>query len=181
MKSFSKQTHSGFALLLTMIVISVVLAMGLSIVNSTLKQFTLSATARDSEAAFHVANSGLDCVRYYRVRMEANYLSGTGPSISCAGSTLQSPTTISVGGDVEGYLYQFQIDAPEGPSCAEVSLYIAEATDGDIDQGLTNEGLSRFFCSDENVCTMIFSRGFNRACDDRDSLRTVQREITVTF
>ncbi len=54
------KVSAGFALLLTMIVVAVTLAVGLSLLNITLKQFTLSSTSRDSEIAFHAADSGLE-------------------------------------------------------------------------------------------------------------------------
>jgi hypothetical protein len=56
----------GFALLIALIVVGVVLSIGLSILNLSISQVRLSTDAKESEAAFHAANAGMECARYWR-------------------------------------------------------------------------------------------------------------------
>ncbi|MEX0930842.1 MAG: hypothetical protein WDZ68_00955, partial [Candidatus Paceibacterota bacterium] len=156
------------------------LAIGLSMLNITLKQFTLSLTARDSEIAFHAANTGLECLQYTRNSDPTAFLNPNAPSVTCGGDT-SAPTKKHPGGGVYGHVYTFDVDGNDGDMCIEVSLYTASPSGSDITRPLNNEGLAEFECPAGVTCTMIFSRGYNRACDDRDSIRTVQRELTIQF
>jgi len=183
----NKTPSSGFALLLSMVVISVVLAISLSLLNITLKQYTLSATARDSEISFHAANTMIDCLRLYRLAPDTSgaFLSGSGPDINCTGSD-QSPTnssSIDIGGGETLYVHTYQFNVGSGSDllCTNASIYVANAQNGDIDYSLSNEGLQNFECPTGTTCTMIFARGYNRPCNDLDSIRTVQRELTAQF
>ena len=189
---FNKKTKKrlpsrGFALLLAMVVVSVVLAISLSLLNITLKQYTLSATARDSEISFHAANTMMDCLRLYRLSPDTatSFVSSNGPNINCTG-TDQSPTNssaIDVGGGDTLYVHTYQFNVGSGSDllCTNASIYTANAASGDIDYSLSNEGLENFECPTGTTCTMIFARGYNRPCSDLDSIRTVQRELTAQF
>lgn len=186
MNSTSKAQQRGFALLLSLIVVSVMLAIGLSLLSITLKQFTLSATARDSEVAFHAANTGLECMRYYRSypSTEAAFLTASGPNISCARSSTVSASSnrYSNNGEyVYRHEYTFSIAGSGGETCSNVSLYTTKPQNNNIDFVLSNEGLSRFKCPSGTTCTTIFARGYNRPCNDLTALRTVQREITIEY
>lgn len=183
-----RPTHSGFALLLTLIVVSVVLAIGLTILNVTLKQYTLSVTGRESEIAFHVANSMVECFQYQRFATPEGYTSPGRPPLSCesfANQTLSPGEYDNVmvnfgGGHVHHFFYRFESNSAN--TCGEVSAYVLEPTNGDIDNfPFDKEGLETVDCEQGYTCTVVYGRGFNRACNDLDSLRTVQREMTATF
>ncbi len=60
-------------------------------------------------------------------------------------------------------------------------LYVIDARSGGKTVTFDNQGLVSETCGDGDLCTVVFSRGFNRACDELDSLRTVQRELTISF
>ena len=87
-----------------------------------------------------------------------------------------SPST----GDVYKYTYEF---TDSTNSCIQLSVYAfnVNAGTGDMTYSLTNEGLEEVTCEEFGTCTYIFSRGYNRACDELSSLRVVQREIAVDF
>lgn len=179
-----KRAEGGFALLLTLIVVAVTLAIGLSLLNITLKQFTLSSTARDSEVAFHVSNSGLECMQAYRASAADTYLAGGSVSANC-GEISDAPTRTSRsagGGTVHHYEYEFE-DFGSGDVCVETSMYIVDmrASTSGLTNYAVNEGLEDIDCAAGVVCTTIFSRGYNRNCGDLSSIRTVQRELTVQF
>jgi len=55
------QPNRGFAMLFSVLVSSLLVVIGLSIFNITLKELTISTSARESQTAFYAANSGLEC------------------------------------------------------------------------------------------------------------------------
>lgn len=64
-KRAPRNTTGGFTLFYSVLVSSLLLAIGLAILNITLKEFTLSSGARDSETAFYAADSALECALYW--------------------------------------------------------------------------------------------------------------------
>ena len=63
--SMSRLLHKerGFALLMTLLIISVVLSVALTTLSLATKQTRLATDTRDAELAFHAANAGLECMR----------------------------------------------------------------------------------------------------------------------
>ncbi|MCI0619669.1 LamG domain-containing protein [Candidatus Wolfebacteria bacterium] len=57
--------EDGFALLFAVLTASLVLSIGLTIFNITLKEFILSSQIRDSQFAFYSADTGLECTLYW--------------------------------------------------------------------------------------------------------------------
>ena len=55
----------GFTLFYAMLISSLLLAVGLAVLNITFKEFVLSTGARDSETAFYAADSALECALYW--------------------------------------------------------------------------------------------------------------------
>ena len=51
---------------MSLIVVSVVISIGLVVLDLTLKQLRLSTNSKDSETAFHAANAAMECARYWR-------------------------------------------------------------------------------------------------------------------
>ena len=188
----TKRTHeNGLALLLSLIVVSVTLAVGLSLLNITLKQFTLSATARDSEMAFHAANTGLECMQYFRehdawrtvlLNDDANPATAA-PAFWCAHKAPSyTGTRHYLNTNRDQYVYNYVYRYSVNESCIETSMYLMDLRESSYPLTRTvNEGLEQISCVSGVVCTTIFSRGYNRACSDLDSIRIVQRELTIQF
>lgn len=65
----SKHTmkYKGFTLLYAVVVTSVILAASLSIISIALRELALSSSARDSQYAFYIANTGLECALYWDI------------------------------------------------------------------------------------------------------------------
>lgn len=59
-KSFLKK-NKGYTLLFAVLVASVVLSIGISILNISKKEFLIATSARDSSMAFYAADSGVEC------------------------------------------------------------------------------------------------------------------------
>src|ERR1035437_9397628 len=58
-------TSSGYTLLFAMIVASIVLPLGVSILTISRKEFALSSSATQSTNAFYAADSGIGCAEYW--------------------------------------------------------------------------------------------------------------------
>ncbi len=174
----TQHEQSGFALLLTIVVVSVVLAIGLSLLDITVKQLSLSSTARDSEVAFHAANAGIECA--LAARQSVDVLAGipTNLTFNCVEKTAQ-------GNDSQSGVLHHYVPAPftwnNGVQdlCTAVDVYIIDAKAGAQTYDFSSDGLAQKTCPTGDVCTVVFSRGYNRACNNLTGLRTVQRELTI--
>ena len=201
--------QSGFALLLTLIVVAVVLAVGLTILEISNKTLALSTNAKESEIAFHAANAGLECIRYWKEHADTNdddlndFNVGDGDiSISCFGVTGSSVTpnaTDFVVADISGnvYAYQFNLDYGSPVRCSQMSLVVMESPDAtsiaSFDQTVPTEafpwddqqgvgGYKR--CDPYSVCSIAYVRGYNTSCTNVNNStygQYLQREILLEF
>lgn len=57
--------NAGFAMLFTILVMSLILTIAIGISNLTFKQTILSSLAKDSQIAFYQADKGIECGMYY--------------------------------------------------------------------------------------------------------------------
>lgn len=67
MSKLQTQKNKGFAMLFTVLIISVILSIALGIADLTFKQTILSNLAKNSQLAFYQADSGVECGMYYDV------------------------------------------------------------------------------------------------------------------
>lgn len=166
MKSIFKKNNRGFTVLFAVIVSSIVLAIGLSIANITLKQIRISSLGRESQIAFYAADSGSECVMYHDLIGQAfatsaatdlGLLPGT---IDCFGregdienvdtAELSATTTVDLrGGGADGLCVSVQIGKHD--------------TNGD---GYTDR-------------TIILSRGYNTCSEDAS--RLLERGIRIRY
>lgn len=102
----------GFTLLLSVLIASLLLSIGLSIFNIALKELILSSSGRDSQFAFYAADSGTECALYWDIKESA--FSTTSPrTITCNNQNFE------VGG---GESSSFTMNFPPEPYCATVSV-----------------------------------------------------------
>lgn len=126
------QATSGFALLITLIVVSVIVSIGLTVLDVSLKQVQLSTNAKDSEIAFHAANAGMECARYIRNTQAVAMEAGNTISPSCFSGTLDynvvtvvPPANIPpTSDDGDAYLYTYFITWGSGDRCSEISTMV---------------------------------------------------------
>ncbi len=158
--------EKGFAMLFAVLVSSIILAIGLSIFNLTIKELTLSSSGRESQVAFYAADTGAECALYWNFQSAVSIFRP--PSAS---STTPSPNTQDCIGTQLGGLsgtisgatttYVFTLPMAIGTGCARVTV-----KKGDTASGIVN--------------TVIDSRGYNINCDSDDDDK-VERGIRVVF
>lgn len=115
-------------MLFSVLISSLLVAVGLSIFNLTLKEITLSTAGRESQIAFYAANSGMECALYgdlvgdgTRSSFASNNTIGALASVDCnglnaltaSGQTSSSATT----------KFNFKIEGTGDKSpCVEVTV-----------------------------------------------------------
>lgn len=190
-------SQSGFALLMSLIVVGVILSIGLSVLELSIKQIKLATNARDSEIAFHAANAGMECSRYWR-RINALEME-TGQSVTpvCFGSAA-NPSTIPAPSPVPGtvgngeafqYDYEFTWGTGLNTRCTEITTLVASSTLPGAGLTINNmdtiipgyPGGNSKFCEAGTRCTVISVRGYNRPCSAVSNYGTVQREVLLQF
>ncbi len=170
----------GFTLLIAVLVVGIVLAIGLSILNITLKEYLLSGVARESTIALNAADAGMECALYWDRSSQGNKFDlgpPAGRRITCMGTTWNIsqgvPGTIG-SGDAQRFDFTWGI-SPDPIVCAKIVVTKYFSGSGTVDMGV---GL---ICPMGVVCTRIESRGYNKACADIATPRTVERGLRTRY
>lgn len=202
MTVIKKYQHGGFALLMTLLVISVIVPVAITILDVTSKQVRLAGNARDSEVAFHAANAGLECAQQVRRSLGAS-MEGTSAAaigVSCFGVTANPTPDTSIpvvgsNGRVRHYAYQLTWGAPPLQRCTQIDTILIVS---ELDEVTTvNTSAIRAVipsypttattktCDESSVCTIVSSRGYNRACPatlgGAFAAGTIQREVLLEY
>ena len=187
-----RKNNQGFALLMTLIVVSVIISIGLVVLDLSLKQLRLSTNAKESEAAFHAANGGLECARYIRGAASSTMESGGTINPVCFSATVRNNTTQQITTNVSGvgnvYFYKYSFSWGIKPHCTIMNTLVMVASP--FGTGLVMNTPSDYIpeypnpsktCAAGEKCTIISSRGFNRDCSSFTGYGSVEREVLVQF
>lgn len=168
----TKKQRQGFTILFAVIVSALVLSIGLSIANITLKQIRISSLGRESQVAFYAADSGSECVLYYDLIEEAFATSSNSnisllpPTISCFNQDATVIFNPSDPNQANAFSATSTIEIRDNTSatglCATVQIGKHD-TDAD---GFSDK-------------TLILSRGYN-VCNG-DSTRLLERGIRIRY
>ncbi len=187
-------SETGFALLMTLIVVGVVISVGLSILDLSVKQVRLATNARDSEISFHAANAGMECAQFWRRNRAAAMEVGDPVTLACFGSgtfpnAVTDPTVVNVTGDGEAFQYEFMFTWGTPSRCSAINLVVASSTESGAGMTITDmgglvpgypDGNSKT-CAAGARCTVASVRGYNRACDTISAFGTVEREVLLQY
>lgn len=169
------KNRKGFTVLFAVLVASILLAVGASIFNITLKNILFSSSGRESLKALSAANSGLECAEYWDRNGDSmfgayNELSNTGSVVylnaQCMGTVLTRDrewnTSSQLGSDGK-VITQFKISEPV---CASVTI-------------IKSQGNFLPASSVYGTKTVIESRGYN-TCDETNN-RRLERGVKITY
>lgn len=184
-----KNNEAGFALLMSLIVVGVLISIGLTVLELTVAQISLSTNARDSERAFHAANAGVECALYTRRQISVDMEAGNAITPTCFGvGGASAPSTIMSTVDGDAFLYNYNFTwGTNNDRCSEITTLVASTTpDG---AGLTINNMSTHVpgypvgntldCVAGARCTVISVRGYNKVCSAISTFGTVQREVLL--
>ncbi|MFT5832135.1 MAG: hypothetical protein ACI9SY_000518 [Candidatus Paceibacteria bacterium] len=198
-----QKQQSGFALLVSLIVVGAVLSIGVVILDLSIKQVRLAATTKDSEIAFHAANAGMECARFWRRDQNTEMTAGIQTDlIRCFSATAED---VNASGDVSGgqvsdngtaafsgngdaYVYDYEFTWNDGQSCSTISSVVVVSDVGTVGVTVTNirdliPGYpdSTLVCGGSSRCTAVSVQGYNRPCAQKNSFGTIQREVLLEF
>jgi len=192
----------GFALLITIMVVSVVVAVTLAIAELSLKQLELSVDSVDSELAFQAANAGLECARYWRREESARFESGASIPFNCFGAASNVPVTTfpvtRTPSNSRVYLYRAELTWGTVPfeRCSQMDIVtmIVSATTSNpgaiIGANTTANSLQRVLpgyptntktCEPGGQCTIAAVTGYSTNCANKNQPGTQRREILLEF
>jgi len=186
-----KSNRKGFTLLFSILVSIMVLAVGASIINISLKQVILSSSGRESQYAFYAANTGIECALFWDLNGvvlennstlkyvfpppgEQNLRITNTDGIQCAGRSITESWDISnpnrtvfkitISSDIIG--------AGKVEYCAEV--IVEKESSQNVSTG-SNENSNQ-----GSVTTTITSKGYN-TCDIKNDKRAVERGLVLQY
>ena len=112
----------GFALLIAIILTSVLLAVGIALLDIAYKQVLLASGSKNSQYAFYNADSGLECALYWDQKFNAfDYSSPMAAgSIKCSNIAVQGYSTTKSGST---RTTNFTVPCPGSGTSASVSVY----------------------------------------------------------
>ncbi len=147
----NSKLNKGYTLLFAVLVSSLVLAVGISILNISKKEFLLSSSARESTTAFYAADSGLECAVYFDIQdrfTETKHEQG-----ARCGLYTDVPSISTL--DNKKYTFSVNLN---GFSCANVEV-IKNLADTDI----YSYGYNLGWNSSDNTCSSASPRRVERA------------------
>lgn len=110
----------GFALLIALILTSVVLALGMALLDIAYKQVLLSSSAKNSQYAFYNADSALECALYYDQQQGAFYYGTTyAGSVQCGNLNV---TNFAANQDSSQRTTVFSVPCAGGGTSADVTV-----------------------------------------------------------
>jgi hypothetical protein len=192
--------QQGFALLITLLSVGVIVSATLAIVELSRLQLRLSVDSRDAEVAFSAANAAKECAQYIRTTASSTISNGNNITSSCFGTnfnasrvnTLTFPVTGSGGvNNVYQYGYRVTWGGDSGfPRCSEVTMIVVYANTNDVVIGSTASPLRRVIsnyrnpsmtCVRGSECTIIAAAGYNSTCNQRNNAGVLKREVLLEF
>ncbi len=157
----------GVILLIALVTASIVLALGMSILHLTLKDFVLSSAVRESEMAFSAADAGMECALYWQQSVAGKALA-TGGAFSPGSHPIKCMGTnaFSVGANL-GATSTFQVNWGAPAMCTKVEVR-------------RDTIATKPSCS-VGTCITIVSRGYNRGCSQLSGTRVIERALRAYF
>jgi len=144
-----KNTKKGFALLVSVIFMSVMLTLGLALSSLSYKQEMLASSAIESQYAFYASDAALECALYEDQQKNLfDYASHDGNNPPSVIKCDNSPATqISYAYDLSQLSVTERISLDSNKHCADVTIYKINPQTSVIPS------------------TYIFSQGYDVSCD----------------
>ena len=163
------QNNRGYTLLFAVLVSSIVLSVGISILTISKKEFLLSSSARESISAFYAADSGLECALYHSDNTSV-FSTTTSLTVNLSpGCMGMNPSIVfTIIPNTYNFTFDLKTQNVDSSACAVVKVSVEDLLNG-------------------YVKTTILSKGYNLGWDDSikkcnlPSPRRVERAIEYTY
>ena len=167
-RKLQSEARRGFALLVAVIFMSVMLTLGLALGALAYKQSKLTGTTIESQYAFYAADSALECVLY--VDQQSNLFAypspepASAPTMSCGGTNSTFPSAFPTG--IVSYtptewVIAERVSLDSGAHCADVTIYKP--------------------LQSSSAKTYLFSQGYNVPCSSVGGPTTVARGLEAYY
>lgn len=157
--------RSGFVMLFSAVISSIILAIALGVMNIALKELAFDTSAKNTNDAFFAADTAAECALYYDLAVgdtSAFGVPSAGLSVSCAGTDLDLNNGNNAPSSGPYYFSLYPL-SPSGSACANVT--VSKTTDPES--------------------TTILARGYNLGGNTVDCTSSnqnrVERELLVTI
>ncbi len=178
MKKFLHTKEKGFTLLFAVLVSTLVVSIGASIISIALRQTILSGTSRESQYAFYAANTVLECAYYWDVTNPLIFQTGeagiawvepedtVADDITCAGRQIMKDSSwvLDSSSETTFQIEVFDID-PSDASPEDASVRRC---------GMAT--VRKIIQADGKITTQIEAKGYNTDCN-LDNPRMVERGL----
>lgn len=187
----------GFTLYYAVLVGSLILVIGASMLNISIKELTLSATLKESELAFFAADAGTECALYWDLQGYPSTLNGNPVTLKVFPASAD-PNSFSSTGDIT------KVQCNGGALPNAPTLMPESSSNWNTDWATTtfayNVGPSGSYCAwvqvvkhenvDKSISTVINAKGYNLPgsgsdpvtyCDNNTSTRKVERGFSTSY
>jgi hypothetical protein len=190
------QQKSGFALLITLLTVSVIVAVTISLVELSRLQLRLAVDSRDAEIAFAAANAGMECAQRLRLVASSTIRAGSIVSESCFSQTMTlTATNISAvaGSRVDYYTGNLSWPIPINPGdpptnrCTEIGMVSIITGSDPISYNVSThfpniaDGQQLITCPAGAECTIISASGYNAVCAGKNQRGVLKRDVLLQF
>jgi hypothetical protein len=163
-----KNTSRGYTLLFSVLVSSLVLAVGISILNIAKKEFLIATSTRDSSAALYAADSGLECAIYGQ---RNNAFAIDGENTDDLGCRVERSTVVFKNSDLPSpdmvalftFHARFSKSEDEGGECAFIQVEKWERENNRIQTIIKSRGYNTGWNSTTNLCDRPSAKRVERA------------------
>ncbi len=156
-----KNTQRGFALLIAVIFMSVMLSFGLALGSLSYKQQVIASSAIQSQYSFYAADAGLECALYADQKENRFAYPSSAPS-SAPAMTCDSSISATFSYTASQFIVFNRISLDSNKRCADITVYKPNGA------GMT----------------YIFSQGYDVSCSTVESpggARFVARGLNVRY
>ncbi len=189
-----KSSQSGFALLITLLLLAVIITVTLSIVELTIRQVRLSIDGREAEIAFQAASAGVECAQRMARTATTTIFNGTNLQFDCfqqtnstastlggQGLTVQGPTST-----VNSRLRRYTRQITWNNRCTEIDLIVVSTLEDDLTLTNIQNAIVAFpeptlRCFAGSTCHIVATAGYNVPCAQINNLGVLKREMLLEF
>src|ERR1035437_1318215 len=158
-------TDSGYTLLFAMIVASIVLALGVSILTISRKEFALSSSATQSTNSFYAADSGIGCAEYWDNSSSVNFSTSSPDNLTSTSITCSYNDTTAHTVTLSGPFPPTYPDELPNSSTYTFTFYPPFSTDGTSNKSCAAVTVDKYYVIDPSlglyIRTAINSSGYN--------------------
>lgn len=170
------QANAGVALFIAILTAGIVLSIGMSALNITLKELILSSIGRESSVAFYAADTGIECALLWDLTPPAPFTESVFATSSASGPPPSGSGINCINTDISSV---WNYNGPPARTADAATTTFTLQFSPDIGDPCAIVLIAKYEDGSGNVRTKIDVRGLN-SCDPARQ-RRVERGIRVSY